>query len=147
MVLRSYDSIARWGGEEFVVLAPAVPDEAVLGRVGEQLRRAIGNRPIQAAGREIAVTASVGAARARAGLPGPDELIDAADQALYVAKRRGRNRVCLFTEVTGDDLVAAGAGDRPPRSGRVARRQRAAERRAPTSRSRTPSTSPSWRRA
>ncbi len=106
MVLRSYDSIARWGGEEFVVLAPAVPDEAVLGRVGEQLRRAIGNRPIQAAGREIAVTASVGAARAGAGLPGPDELIDAADQALYVAKRRGRNRVCLFTEVTGDDLVA-----------------------------------------
>ncbi len=106
MVLRSYDSIARWGGEEFVVLAPAVPDEAVLGRVGEQLRRAIGNRPIVASGREVAVTASVGAARAGNHLQGPDELIDAADQALYVAKRRGRNRVCLFTEVTGDDLAA-----------------------------------------
>ena len=106
MVLRSYDSIARWGGEEFVVLAPAVPDEGVLGRVGEQLRRAIGSRPILAAGREIAVTASVGAARASGHLGGADELIDAADQALYVAKRRGRNRVCLFTDVTGDDLVA-----------------------------------------
>ncbi|MDX6377822.1 MAG: hypothetical protein QOE98_2125, partial [Gaiellaceae bacterium] len=106
MVLRSYDSIARWGGEEFVVLAPAVPDEGVLGRVGEQLRRAIGSRSILAAGREIAVTASVGAARASGQLDGPDDLIDAADQALYVAKRRGRNRVCLFTDVTGDDLAA-----------------------------------------
>jgi diguanylate cyclase (GGDEF)-like protein len=106
MVLRSYDSIARWGGEEFVVLAPAVPEEAVLGRVGEQLRRAIGNRPILAAGREVAVTASVGAARAGAHLKEPDELIDAADQALYVAKRRGRNRVCLFADVAGDELIA-----------------------------------------
>jgi HD-GYP domain-containing protein (c-di-GMP phosphodiesterase class II) len=106
MVLRSYDSIARWGGEEFVVLAPAVPDEGVLGRVGEQLRRAIGSRPILAAGRDIAVTASVGAARASGQLDGPDDLIDAADQALYVAKRRGRNRVCLFTDLTGDDLAA-----------------------------------------
>jgi diguanylate cyclase (GGDEF)-like protein len=106
IVLRSYDSIARYGGEEFVVLVPAVPDEPVLGRIGEQLRRAVATRAIVAAGHEIAVSVSVGAARADERLQGADELIDAADQALYVAKRRGRNRVCLAADVTRDDLAA-----------------------------------------
>jgi diguanylate cyclase (GGDEF)-like protein len=106
IVLRSYDSIARYGGEEFVVLVPAVPDERVLGRIGEQLRRAVAQRPIVAAGHEIAATVSVGAARPDERRQGADELIDAADQALYVAKRRGRNRVCLAADVTRDDLAA-----------------------------------------
>jgi diguanylate cyclase (GGDEF)-like protein len=106
MVLRSYDSIARYGGEEFVVLVPAVPDERVLRRIGEQLRRAVATRAIIAAGHEIAVTVSVGAARADERLHGADVLIDAADQALYGAKRRGRNRVCLAAEMTRDDLAA-----------------------------------------
>src|SRR4029079_17825114 len=72
----------------------------------EQLRRAVAQRPIVAAGHEIAATVSVGAARPDERHQCADELIDAADQALYVAKRRGRNRVCLAADVTRDDLAA-----------------------------------------
>ena len=54
--------------------------------------------PSMVEGVEIAVTVSVGAARATAGLLGADELVDAADRALYAAKRRGRNQTRLSSE-------------------------------------------------
>jgi diguanylate cyclase (GGDEF)-like protein len=95
--VRLNDCVARWGGEEFLVLLPGVADEAALLAVAEAKRESIGAAPVvTSAGRRIAVTVSVGAA-----LTGPDEactpeaLVDAADQALYRAKRLGRNRAEL----------------------------------------------------
>jgi diguanylate cyclase (GGDEF)-like protein/PAS domain S-box-containing protein len=88
-VLRSSDCLARWGGEEFAILAPAV-DGASLEALAERARRAMVHHPIEVSGLEITLTASVGAA---SGPTSPDGLIAAADAALYDAKRAGRNTV------------------------------------------------------
>jgi diguanylate cyclase (GGDEF)-like protein len=90
-MLRSQDSIARWGGEEFVVLLP----ETTLaeGRiVAEKIRRAIADTPFYAHGVELFLTASFGVAEFRPGLD-ISQTINAADAAVYAAKMNGRNRV------------------------------------------------------
>lgn len=58
--LRASDGVFRWGGEEFVVLAP---DQAALGEFGERLRLLVANEPFTIDGRRLRVTCSVGAAR------------------------------------------------------------------------------------
>lgn len=88
--LRGHDLCARWGGEEFLILLPdtdQVPAEAV----AEKLRGLIAHHPITHQGRSIAVTLSLGVAAYRAGRTA-DDCIQAADDALYIAKRAGRNR-------------------------------------------------------
>jgi two-component system cell cycle response regulator len=91
---RSTDVVARFGGEEFAVLVTGeVPDD--LPAVAERVRERIAGGPVLVDGRTaIAVTVSVGAAT----LPGSastEELLIAADAALYAAKRGGRNRVVM----------------------------------------------------
>ena len=92
--VRSSDYLARYGGEEFVVLLPETQLEDAV-TFGEKLREAVASAPVPIADdRALPVTVSVGAAS----LPytqfkSPSELIAAADQALYRAKRNGRNRV------------------------------------------------------
>jgi diguanylate cyclase (GGDEF)-like protein len=94
-VIRSYDAAGRYGGEEFLVLLPGCDREAAHLRA-DQLRLAICDQPINADGQEIVLTASIGvAARSRGGTGSPDELVKAADDALYRAKEGGRNRVEL----------------------------------------------------
>ena len=44
--LRGYDVLGRWGGEEFIVLAPGVPDDEMLRRLAEQIRRLVGALPV-----------------------------------------------------------------------------------------------------
>ncbi|HKR64042.1 MAG TPA: diguanylate cyclase [Thermoanaerobaculia bacterium] len=90
---RSSDTVARYGGEEFVVLLPETPlADAV--SFAEKLRSAIASAPVRVPGGELPVTVSVGAASlAHTGFASPAEMIQAADQALYRAKRNGRNRV------------------------------------------------------
>ena len=92
--VRSFDMVARLGGEEFlVVLADATP-EIVMG-VAERLRAATAEQPFPliSAGRAITVTVSVGAAIATDSMETAAGLIKRADEALYQAKRQGRNRV------------------------------------------------------
>jgi diguanylate cyclase (GGDEF)-like protein/PAS domain S-box-containing protein len=90
--VRRYDTLARFGGEEFVVLVPDVRDLASLVATGEQLRAAVRLQPFTAGGNDLAITVSVGVALAQAG-DGADALIGAADLALYAAKDAGRDCV------------------------------------------------------
>lgn len=92
--LRTVDVLARWGGEEFAVLLPETGAEEAV-NTAERLRAGIQAHPLQVDGTHIPLTVSIGVAplvRA-AGPGGRDEPYRAVDQALYTAKRRGRNRV------------------------------------------------------
>jgi diguanylate cyclase len=86
-VLRTTDRLGRWGGEEFVVLAPET-DLQKASRLAERLRVEIANHR---SGSAPTVTASLGFAQYEAG-DTPETLIKRADQALYKAKILGRNR-------------------------------------------------------
>ena len=103
--VRGYDTVARWGGEEFVVLLPTIRDDDSLRRIAEKVRLAISAEPIPFGDDALAVTASAGAARAGIGRFTAESLVDAADRALYSAKRRGRDRLRLYGELTESDFL------------------------------------------
>lgn len=86
---RTYDFVARYGGEEFAVILPDTDIETATA-VAERVRRVIECYPFP----NRQVTISVGLASWRAGVDS-NTLIQEADEALYEAKRSGRNRVCL----------------------------------------------------
>jgi diguanylate cyclase (GGDEF)-like protein len=92
--LRGLDLVARLGGEEFVVL---LPDSDALGalRVAERLRLAIADSGPQVGEGVLHYTASFGVAGLDPGQSSLEELLGRADEALYAAKRQGRNRVEL----------------------------------------------------
>jgi diguanylate cyclase (GGDEF)-like protein len=95
--IRDIDLAARWGGEEFVLLLPGTDLDGAA-RVAERIRRALAQRIVLSAdGEPIAVTASFGVA-AYPGGAAADQLLAAADAALYEAKRSGKNRVATRPE-------------------------------------------------
>jgi len=97
--LRDIDLIARFGGEEFVMLLVDTPiDQAML--IAERLRQLIEVHPIRAYDELVTQTISIGAAGCPDHAQQLDLLIDRADQALYAAKRAGRNRVVLWSAGT-----------------------------------------------
>jgi two-component system, cell cycle response regulator len=88
-VVRSYDFVGRYGGEEFLVLLPGC-DKEQAEQSGERIRLAVMATPVVAGGSEISVTISIGAT---ATIGGPEtEVLAIADAALYQAKSAGRNR-------------------------------------------------------
>ena len=92
--IRNEDVVARVGGEEFVVILRATAlDQALL--LGERLRRKVEELRIEhdGGGEPLRVTVSIGAAAVTPGVGTADELVGAADRALYAAKQAGRNRV------------------------------------------------------
>lgn len=93
--LRPNDLVARYGGEEFSVLLPETTAENALA-IAERLRQRVSQAsPGEVAGKVLsAVTVSIGVAEYRPGRT-LQSLLAAADEALYAAKRAGRNRVCL----------------------------------------------------
>ncbi len=103
--VRNYDTVGRWGGEEFVVIVPGVADENALRTAAETVRTAIRRAPFVLGDEIVVVTGSVGAACAEDG-EGAEELVGAADRALYTAKRRGRDRVELASDADDDAGVA-----------------------------------------
>ncbi|MEX1033764.1 MAG: diguanylate cyclase [Cellvibrionaceae bacterium] len=89
-VLRPYDHLGRYGGEEFLVVAPA---KNGIVRLPERIRDAIAAMPFKTAAGELYITVSIGVAASDAGTTHADQLILRADKALYQAKEEGRNRV------------------------------------------------------
>ncbi|MES2918631.1 MAG: GGDEF domain-containing protein [Pseudomonadota bacterium] len=92
---RQYDEVGRYGGEEFALLLPNTTAAAAQ-VVADRIRCTIAGTPVETDGHRILMTASFGVSA----YPAKDisclnDLLKAADRALYVAKASGRNRVCV----------------------------------------------------
>ena len=97
--------VARLGGDEFAILLEdlAGPEGAIA--VAERVRQAI-ERPLRIGGTEYRVSASTGIAIRTDATPTADDLLAAADRAMYAAKRAGGSRHVLFDSETADSAVA-----------------------------------------
>lgn len=100
---RNVDVVARYGGEEFAVLLPETSGEQAM-IIAERIRRNIKAHPFEIDPRKplVSITVSVGVASYPQDAETFDELIEAADQALYKAKNSGKDKVCPFSEVKVD---------------------------------------------
>jgi diguanylate cyclase (GGDEF)-like protein len=103
--LRSIDTLGRWGGEEFVAILPETDEEAGLS-VAERLRSAVAAHAFWSAGGSH-ITCSAGLASYPEHAQDRDGLIELADQAMYAAKRLGRNQVRL----AGESVVSLQAAE------------------------------------
>jgi two-component system, cell cycle response regulator len=92
--VRGYDSVGRYGGEEFVVVMPDCSRDQI-DQSAERVRSAVDNGPVLIQGLEVVVTISIGAAVIGNGSTSDTEVLAAADRALYRAKEIGRNRTVL----------------------------------------------------
>ncbi|MDH4559659.1 GGDEF domain-containing protein [Pseudomonas sp. BN411] len=109
--LRKTDFIARFGGEEFVLLLPSTPVEGGK-QLLENLRAAIEACPFHFKGERVSITLSAGLTTLMAGEPS-DVAFQRADQALYRAKHQGRNRVELALVQSPDGRGESGAQGLP----------------------------------
>ena len=99
---RLSDVVARYGGEEFVIILPETgADEAI--QVAERMRAALEANTW----RERPVTASFGVSTFLNGNLSVEAMVKSADEALYVAKENGRNRVVHTNKVSKKDTSAA----------------------------------------
>jgi diguanylate cyclase (GGDEF)-like protein/PAS domain S-box-containing protein len=108
---RASDIICRYGGEEFLLVLPGLTAEGAVGRA-EQLRQAMAATPVSHGASQIRVTASLGVASFPLHGRTTDELIAAADRALYSAKADGRNRVNLCGGPGKDSAMSLHGVDR-----------------------------------
>jgi diguanylate cyclase (GGDEF)-like protein len=92
---RASDVAARWGGDEFMVLAPDTSSERA-GVIGERIRLRVERYRPMVEGEEIRASVSVGIASYPSHASEVTELLRRADEAMYRAKKGGKNRVCVF---------------------------------------------------
>jgi two-component system cell cycle response regulator len=92
--VRNVDLVCRVGGEEFLVILPETDAEIAMA-IAERIRKSIATKPFNAGARSgpLSITISIGIANIETGRDAPNDLLKRADQALYRAKREGRNRV------------------------------------------------------
>jgi len=95
--VRKKDTVARYGGEEFILILPeAGLEESFV--IAERIRRLVENTPFEVGQAQVNLTLSMGISnfpshRAKS----KEELVKMADQALYEAKRGGRNKICIYS--------------------------------------------------
>lgn len=105
--VRDVDVVARYGGEEFAVICPQTTGEEA-GAMAERIRRGLPEGLRIAEAPQLTVTASIGTVCSNdARVSCVNDLINLADQALYAAKRRGRNQVVRAEEL-GDPPIESG---------------------------------------
>ena len=92
--LRSSDTVARWGGDEFVILMPHTPLEFAC-MLAERIRTAVFQNPLTYSEKQISVTLSIGVAMMNNEIANGDELLVKADLALFRGKDSNRNKVCI----------------------------------------------------
>ena len=90
--LRAQDIVARTGGDEFLVICPDTGLDAALA-CAERVRFAVESAPLPLSGESLNMSVSIGVATRDTVMGDPDALIKRADQALYLAKNKGRNRI------------------------------------------------------
>lgn len=104
--LRDTDILARFGGDEFVILLPEAPPAGAT-YVAERIRSAVANRPLEFEGYTTEISVSIGISSY------PDDgktltsLVENADKAMYRAKSEGRNKVVNFSTSSQDSAAAS----------------------------------------
>jgi diguanylate cyclase (GGDEF)-like protein len=96
--LRASDRIARWGGEEFIILLPQT-QEGGAALVAEKIRQVITDSPYCLNGQPVRLSVSLGVAQASPEDCDWNAVIKQADAAMYLAKRSGRNRVRTASQI------------------------------------------------
>ena len=94
--MRPPDIIARYGGDEFLVLLPETPGSSAAG-VAERIRKAMEATPISARGQTVTATVSIGVACYPDHGSDLESVLEKADQAMYASKSAGKNRVTMFS--------------------------------------------------
>ena len=98
--LRYTDVLARYGGDEFIVLLPETPSAGAL-EVAGRIRDAIAGMPLDLEGKQVSCTVSIGVASYPSDGNTMDAVVARADRAMYQAKQAGRNRVMQFHAESG----------------------------------------------
>lgn len=104
--LRASDIICRFGGDEFVALLPNQGSERAM-EVAERLRLAVANTSFDKGGVRVSTTVSIGTATYPDEVEDVNELMEKADEALYVSKKVGRNTTTTYAMITREEMVDA----------------------------------------
>ncbi|RUO35173.1 putative bifunctional diguanylate cyclase/phosphodiesterase [Aliidiomarina sanyensis] len=102
-LIRDGDTLARFGGDEFVVVLASPVNEADANRIAERLLVAV-SEPFTVGERRLTLTASIGLSLSQPDTENPSVLIQQADMAMYKAKRRGNNNYEWFSDAINEKL-------------------------------------------
>ena len=102
--VRVEDAVGRFGGDEFLVICPDTGLDAAVA-CAERVRFAVESTPLKTAGVTLNMSVSIGVATRDTVMTDPDALIKRADQALYLAKNKGRNRIMTAQSLRPGPIV------------------------------------------